>query len=122
LASEDNDKKCKTMGVLSNCYTWNHSIRWFYELKEEEFKEKKDSIIDALNLLSNNDNNVIDFKKLFSDLDIYLNSNKFNILFGNFNLFSLVSIDNLKNTTSINLSLLSYVDIKFYVKMNILLN
>ena len=112
LTSEDYDKKCKTLGLLSNCYTWNHHIRWFYELKEEEFKEKKDSILDALKLLSNNDNNDIDFKKLFSDLDIYLNLNKFNILFDNFDLFSLVSIDNLKNTTSIDLSLLSYVDIK----------
>ena len=49
---------------------------------------------------------------MFSDLDIYLNSNKFNILFDNFDLFSFVSTDNLKNKAKISLSFLSYIDIK----------
>ncbi len=112
LSSEDYDNKIKTLRLLSNCYAWGHRLRWFYELKDDEFRDKKVSIIDGLKLLSNNDNNDIDCKKLFSDLDIYLNSDKFNILFENFDLFSLVSIDNLKNITSLDFSFLSNIDIK----------
>ena len=59
---------------------------------------------------------------MFRDLDIYLNSNKYNILFENFDLFSLVSTDNLKNITSIDLSLLSYIDIKLLCESEYLTN
>ena len=117
LTSEDYDKKSETLSFLSR-----YGLNWFYELKVEEIKDKKESILDALKLLSNNDNNDLDIKKLFSNIDIYLNSNKFNILLENFDLFSLVSIDNLKNTTSFYKSFLSYFDIKLLCEIEYFTN
>ena len=124
LDSEDYDKKIQTLEFLSKSgnYWGGYETQWIYELKEEEFKNKKEGIYSALKLLSNNDNNTLDVKKLFSDLDIYLNSNKFNIILPSFDLYSFVSIDKLKNLTYIYFSWKSYFDIKLLCESEYLSN
>ena len=62
--------------------------------------------------MTKKDNNDINLLLFLSPADIYLNTNKLNILFPNININNLISTNELLNLTNINLSKLSYIDIK----------
>ena len=135
LTSEDYSKKCEIFNLLSNYTSWSHrlnngeklyydthNIKWIYELNDEETKNKKDIIFSTLKLLSNNDENDINIKNLFSDLDIYINSNKFNMIIPNFDLNSLISTNEFKSLENIELSDFSFIDIKLLCESEYFIN
>ena len=113
LSSGEFDKKKEIYYFLTkNSSSYDINTKWFYTLKEEEVRDKKDIIYDTFKILSNNGNNEIELKKLFSNLDIYLNKDKLKIILPNVDIYNFISIDDLKKQTNISLTSLSYIDIK----------
>jgi hypothetical protein len=113
LSSSEFDKKKEIYYFLSkNSGSYDINTKWFFTIKEEEVRDKRDIIYETFKILSNNSNNEIELKKLFSNLDIYLNKDKLKIILPNVDIYNFISIDDLKKQTNISLTSLSYIDIK----------
>ena len=123
LSSSEFDKKKEIYYFLSkNSGSYDINTKWFFTIKEEEVRDKRDIIYETFKILSNNSNNEIELKKLFSNLDLYLNKEKIQILLPNIDIYNYISIDELKQITSISLTYLPYIDIKPICKSNYFTN
>jgi Leucine-rich repeat (LRR) protein len=109
----DNKKDSRDSDFEITIKSMNKSIsKWFYDYYDNDFENEKEDIKSDFNKLLPDLENDKKISYLFSESDIYLNSNKFAIIFPDFDLNKTISYDNLRNLTTIELSDLLHIDIK----------